>query len=66
MICDYYEKRNIILEHDQIIAFRESKEDSEISLDIPFPCSTGVTCENNQAWRILALTPPVVRMHNNE
>ena len=44
------------LESDQRIEF----EESAIELDIPFPSTEGVTTPD-QAWKILSLTPPVVR-----
>ena len=44
-------------QHDQPVEF----EDVQIKLDIPFPSSIGIVSEDN-AWRILSLTPPVVRL----
>ena len=44
-------------QHDQPVEF----EDVQIKLDIPFPSSKGIVSDDN-AWRILSLTPPVVRL----
>ena len=46
----------MVLELDQKVEF----QDSQIELDIPYP--EGVKTEN-KVWRIIPLTPPVVRIH---
>ena len=46
-----------VLGHDQKVVFEEDL----IELDIPFPSSEGKITDN-EAWRIMALGPPVVML----
>ena len=51
-------QENAIKGHDQIVEFTEN----QIKLDIPFgPSQGGITSQNGE-WRILSLSPPVVRV----
>ena len=55
---EYYQRNNMILDIDHPIEF----EENQIKLDIPYP--EGVTTKNKE-WRIISLTPPVVRIMYN-
>jgi hypothetical protein len=53
-----YWQENTIVGHHQRVEFMEN----QIELDIPFgPSQGGITSQNGE-WRILSLTPPVVRV----
>ena len=48
---------NAVFRHDQPVEF----EDNKIQLDIPFPPPKGIISDD-EAWKILSVTPPVVRL----
>ena len=51
----------MILEVDQRVEF----EETQISLDIPFPSTEGIKTTSNDSWRILSLSPPMVNVDHD-
>lgn len=56
LVHEHYWKKDAILGHDQRVEFTEN----QIKLDVPLPTQGGIISKNGE-WRIVSLSPPVVR-----